>query len=198
MANDILSWSNILLGTKLSKLQSLLLLLCSSFTVQCTCVCLLYWQRNPIGRVLPVLYTYMQQINNLCKINYIGRPEQLSFAGCNCGTRLQQTGLSEPYRGCSFNTHAGNLTKAGIIDICFFHNLESYGQVFIKINLLPALALNIGVPRSSYVFDFYPAIHFVDQYNIIIVIIIIIIIIIGMYIEIFIFQFIDSCLHLLC
>ena len=33
-------------------------------------------------------------------------------------------------------------------------------------NLLPVLALNIGVPRHSYIYDFYPAIHFVDHYNV--------------------------------
>ena len=39
---------------------------------------------------------------------------------------------------------------------------ELYGQVFIMVNLLPILALNIGVPQHSYIYDFYPAIHFVD------------------------------------
>ena len=34
------------------------------------------------------------------------------------------------------------------------------------VNLLPVLALNIGVPQHSYMYDFYPAIQFVDKYNV--------------------------------
>ena len=35
---------------------------------------------------------------------------------------------------------------------------ERYGQVFLMVNLLcvPALALNIDIPRHSYIHDFYP------------------------------------------
>ena len=32
--------------------------------------------------------------------------------------------------------------------------------------LLPVVALNIRVPRHSYIYDFYPAPHFVDQNNV--------------------------------
>ena len=48
-----------------------------------------------------ICYYYYYESSKLSRLKistrYMRRPEQLSFAGCSCGTRLQRTGLSEPY-----------------------------------------------------------------------------------------------------
>ena len=92
---------------------------------------------------------------------YIRRPEQLSFAGCSGGTV-----------GCSFDRQVFR----SLIEVALYtpqrsnndcnncypllpYPGELYGQVFIMVNLLPVLALNIGVPGHSYIYNFYPAIH---------------------------------------
>ena len=93
---------------------------------------------------------------------YIRRPEQLSFAGCGGGAI-----------GCSFNRQVfQSLIEVALYtpqrsnndwNNCYplmpLYPGELYGQVFIMVNLLPVLALNIGVPRHSYNHNFYLAIH---------------------------------------